>query len=638
MIAVLRRHPRRTLLTVTVALGVPLVGVAHGAVVQPRTLQISTQSGGVPANGSSAEPFLSTTGRVIAFTTTSTGIVPGDELNGPIADVVVLDGVSGERRLVSATPDGTGADGASTDPAMSRDGQRVVFTSDATNLVPGDGNGASDVFVRDGIGRVLPVSVTPSGTLGNRASRNADISADGRYVVFESDASDLVNGDSNGQTDVFVRDLLTGQTERVSVSTDGEQARFRSSTPAISANGRVVSFESAANTLVDEDTNRQADVFVRDLVRRETSRVSVSTNGRQQNRAVTAPFRMVSDLDATGRLVVFDSEASNLVPNDINRRSDVFVRDRREETTRLVSSSSSSVQGNNDSVSPVITPSGRHVAFQSFATNLARDGDGVGADIFVRDLRTFTTTIASVANDGGRRQPELTGQLLQRPTITNDGETVGFVSTATNLVPGVPDALADVFVRRLVPARTSSVDRTSRSVTVGADDPGATRYLCRVDLGVPFTCGPTVSLRRPGRSITIRATGPGILPDPIGRTFRLTLDRIRPRARITSVSTSRSRRTIRGVTTDRGGSGILKVEIAVTYVNSVGRCFFLDGDRFRPTFNCQLRAFRNVAVGKRSWRFKIGPRLPPALLLVAARAVDGSGNVSRVSSKITILP
>ncbi len=622
--------------SVLVVLSLVTAAPADGAAIDARTLRVSATLGGLPS-GASADPVLSTTGRVIAFSTTSSTVVPSD-VNGAVADVVLIDGVSGERRLVSVGLDGAAADGPSGEPAISRDGRRVAFSSDASNLVPGDVNGRTDVFVRDGIGQVSLVSSAAGGSSpGNRASRNPDISADGRYVVFQSDASDLVGNDSNGQTDIYVRDLLTGTIERVSVSTDGDQGTLPSSSPAISADGRVVSFESSATQLVEGDTNRKADVFVRDLVRARTERVSISSAGRQQNRAVAAPFRMVSDLDATGRRVTFDSEASNLVSTDSNRRSDVFVHDRKSKSTRLVSASTTNVQGNNDSVSPVITPSGRHVAFQSFATNLAADGDGTGADIFVRDLELLTTSIASVAADGSPRQPELVGQLLQRPSLSNNGQLAAFVSTATNLSADDTDAFADVFVRIMTPATTSTVRRSRRSVQVAADDAVARRFVCRVDVRVPYFCGPTVSLRRPGRSVTVRALGPGLLADPVGRTFRLTLDRVKPRARITSLPANRVTRTIRGRASDRGGSGIARIEIAVTYANRVGRCFFLDGTRFRPTFDCRVRAFRNVASGRQSWRFRIPRKLPPALISVAARAVDGSGNVSPVSTKIGIL-
>lgn len=629
-----------TLRTILLLALVPATAAApaYGAAIDVRTLRISAPAGGSPSVGASSQPVLSSTGRAAAFVTTSIGVVPGDELNGEVADVVVLDGASGERRLVSAGLDGAGADGASVDPAVSRDGQRVVFTSEATNLVAGDDNGVADVFVRDGIGRVQMVSVAADGGPGNRPSRQADVSADGRFVVFASDASDLVAGDSNGRTDIFVRDLVTGATTRASVSTDGDQGTLPSSTPAISANGRVVSFESSAPRLVPGDTNGVADIFVRDLVRSETTRVSVNAAGRQQNRAVTAPFRMVSDLDDTGRRVVFDSEATNLVRNDTNRRSDVFIRDRQDQTTRLVSANVASVQGNNDSVSPSVTPSGRHVVFQSFATNLVGDGDGTGADIFVRDLEQFTTSIASVAADGSRRQPELSGQVLQQPAIADNGELVAFVSTAQELASGDVDRFADVFVRVLTPPTTSTLRRSTRSVTVEGDDAVVTRFVCRIDIGVPFSCGPTVSLRQPGKRITIRATGPGLLADPVGRTFGLTLDRIRPRTRITSMPATRRSRTIRGRASDRGGSGISRVEIAATYVNRVGRCFFLDGRRWKPTFDCQLRTFRNTATGRDRWRFKIPPPLPRSILAVSARTVDGSGNVSPVASDIKLFP
>jgi Tol biopolymer transport system component len=476
----------------------------------------SRAPGGAQADGASENPALSPTGKGIAFDTSATNLAPGDT-NGPVRDVVAIDGTTGQRRLVSG-----GGNGPSTDPAIAAGGQIVAFVSEASNLVPGDMNGVGDIFVRDGDGPIRLVSVGLGGAPANRPSSEPDISRDGRFVVFTSAASNLVPGDTNGRTDVFRRDLLTGRTIRVSVTNRGAQANDASSAPAISADGNVVSFASRASNLVGHDTNHVPDVFVRDIRRHRTERVTVSTSGVAQNRAVIAPFTQISDVSRDGRFVVFDSDATNLVPHDENRRTDVFRRDRKTGRTELVSVSSTGYEGNNDSFAPTITPNGRFIAFESFASNLARH-DGPREDIFVRDTALGTTSIVNVPAGGGTRSPELVKQLLQRPALSEDGTVAAFVSTSPNLVTPDDNGVSDVFVRLLAPPAGKVVKRprpaTRPVVVVSADDPLATDFVCRIDDRSPFLCRRgSVRFPRglsPGRHVLrARAGGPGMLFDP----------------------------------------------------------------------------------------------------------------------------
>ena len=203
-------------------------------------------------------------------------------------------------------------------PAISADGRFVAFSSDASNLVAGDTNGRGDIFVRDRLtGTTERLSLASDGTQANRLT---SISADGRFVTFSSSASNLVAGDTNRQADVFVHDRLTSTTERVSVASDGTQANGDSSFPSISADGRFVTFVSRASTLVAGDTNSRDDVFVHDRQTGTTERVSVASDGTQGNR--NSRF---SSISADGRFVKFDSAASNLVAGDTNFTYDIFV-------------------------------------------------------------------------------------------------------------------------------------------------------------------------------------------------------------------------------------------------------------------------------------------------------------------------
>jgi Tol biopolymer transport system component len=355
------------------------------------------------------------------------------------------------------------ANGDSTSPAISADGRFVVFESGASNLVPDDTNETSDVFVRD---RVLHatrrVSVSSTGAEGNFSSLSPAVSADGRFVAYASVASTLVLGDTNGAWDVFVRDLVAGTTQRVSVSTAGAQSTGSDEflAPAISADGRFVAYSSVASDLVAGDTNGTYDVFLRDRFAGTTKRVSVSSRGVQSNGESGTP-----SISADGRVVVFYSVASNLaVRADTNNAVDVYVRDLVAGTTRRVSVSSSGAQANRDSggaedLSQMISANGRYVVFASLASNLsARPDTNRSFDVFVRDRSARTTRRASVSWTG--RQAN---SVSSTATISPKGRFVAFASYATNLLPrGDYNIASDIFVRDLVAhtTRRASVSST----------------------------------------------------------------------------------------------------------------------------------------------------------------------------------
>ena len=321
-------------------------------------------------------------------------------------------GCSGVAGLVSITPAGTPGNGPSRWPSVSADGRVVAFQSDATDLLPGDSNGVTDVFVRDTrMGLTERVSISSVGEQGNGGSFRPAISADGRFVGFESDATNLVPGDTNNARDVFVRDRLLGTTERVSVSTSGVQADRASGYPSISGDGRFVAFDSDASNLVPGDTNNAADVFVRDMLEHTTERVSVSSTGEQASGPSWCP-----SISADGGLAAFDSEASNLVPDDTNAADDVFVHDRHTGETTRVSLTSEGAQGNGSAVCSAISGDGKHVAFWSYASNLAPAYVTSFPLVYSRDLVT------------GRATAPLGGPtpLTCRLALSNDGQYVAY--------------------------------------------------------------------------------------------------------------------------------------------------------------------------------------------------------------------
>ena len=338
----------------------------------------------------------------------------------------------------SVGPDGLQTFGYSLDPAISADGRYVAFRSIASNLVAGDTNAKADVFVFDRTNSVTTrVSVGPAGLQADNESTYPAISADGRFITYSSDATNLVTGDTNAKSDVFVFDRTTSTTTRVSVGPAGVQANGDSRNgQQISADGRYIAFRSIASNLVTGDTNATSDVFVFDRTTSTTTRVSVGPAGLQADNGSYEPA-----ISADGRLVAFRSDASNLVAGDTNAKSDVFVFDRSTSATTRVSVGPAGAQANGDSIEPAISADGRYVAFESLASDLVAGDTNAKSDAFVFDRTTSAATRVSVAPAGAQADSD-----CYNPAISADGRYITFESDASNLVAGDTNAKSDVFV------------------------------------------------------------------------------------------------------------------------------------------------------------------------------------------------
>lgn len=339
-------------------------------------------------------------------------------------------------------------------PSLSADGRYVAFVSDATNLILDDDNETTDVFVRDmQSGVTTRVSVASDGTEANSRSTNPKISADGRFVVFESEASNLVADDTNGWTDIFVHDRETGETTRVSVASDGTPGDASSLEPVISADGRYVAFWTNASNLVADDTNTFRDVMVHDRETGETTRVSVASDGTEANYDARNPV-----ISADGRFVAFWSGASNLVSGDANELEDIFVHDRETGETRRVNVASDSTQANDYTFEHLsISGDGRYVAFQSQATNLVSSATDGGNHIYVHDLQTGETTLVSVMTGGALAGCDDFCLGASNPSLSADGQLVVFESDLTGLVEGDTNESRDIFLHDRQTGETTRV-------------------------------------------------------------------------------------------------------------------------------------------------------------------------------------
>ena len=399
------------------------------------TERVSLGAGGAQGNANSGTGIgsavtLSGDGRYAAFVSAATNLVSGDT-NGQ-ADIFVHDRDTNTTTRVSVATGGAQANGQSTHPRMSLTGTFVVFQSTATNLVTGDINGWSDVFRHNLLtGTTELVSTTGIGP-GNGSSESPTISDFGRYVAFWSAASNLVGGDSNATGDCFVRDMILGITRRVSVQTGGGQGNGNSRSPSISPDGRYVVFSTAADNLAGFDGNGHVDILIHDRILLTTERVGPSPNW---NGGSDEPV-----VSADGLVVAFESDATNIVGNDMNGLKDVFVHDRATNLTRRVSENGGT-GGDGASRQPSISADGRFIAYRSFAENLAPGNNG-WEDIFVHDRTTFTNAVVSLDQNGNPANG-----LSGHPSISEDGAFVAFVSFASDLVPGDSNAHSDVFVR-----------------------------------------------------------------------------------------------------------------------------------------------------------------------------------------------
>jgi len=365
-----------------------------------------------PANDTSARV------RPIAATAVAFG---GEPVDGDLAAILRTDApkprLSVAVTRVSVASDGAEANAHSRFPAVSADGRYVAFESEAGNLVADDTNGVSDIFVHDReTGETERVSVASGGAEANGASHAPAISADGRYVVFESQAINLTGENTNGRNNVFVHDRQTGDTSLVSVGLAGMPDQGGSYTPAISADGRYVAFASEA------DHGPRRDIYLHDRETGQTGRISEPLAGLPVDNGI---FNTSTDpvISADGRYVAFVSGAASLVNNDTNERSDTFVYDRDTGEMTRVSVASDGTEANDDAWNPAISADGRYVAFETVANNLVSDDPNYDSDVFVHDRQTGQTVRVSAELD---QVPEESDRGFLYPTLSGNGRYVAF--------------------------------------------------------------------------------------------------------------------------------------------------------------------------------------------------------------------
>ncbi len=399
--------------------------------------------------------------------------------------------------IASVSASGTGANRDSYYSVISQDGRYVVFQSEATNLTANDTTSFYDIFWKDlQTGRIELVSVTTSGSSSGRNALQPAMSADGRFVAFETDASNIVAGDTNGTWDIFVRDMQTGTTQRVSVSSGGVQGGARSDSPFVTADGRYVFFHSYA-AFVPEDTNPGYDVYRHDMVSGQTLLASTGAGGLIGNGDSIWPW--ASD---DGSRVVFVSWSTNWITGDTNAQGDAFLKDLGTGAIQRINVSSAGAQNNGETVWPSISGNGKFATFVSWGSTLVSGDTNGNWDAFVRDLTNNTTSRINVRPDGGQSNSYAYSPL----PLSRDGRYVAFASLATDLVAGDTNGFQDIFVRDLL-------TNTTRRVTLGY-----TGVQVNDDCFVPWFSGD-------GRYLTYTCEGPNPVPGDVnGRRDIFTVD------------------------------------------------------------------------------------------------------------------
>lgn len=424
-------------LTLTVAAAVGWAVAAAPASAAPEDLALaSTSDAEVKGNSSSLEPSLSADGTRVAFFSYADNLVEGD--TNERADVFVKNLVTGELTLVSVAQDGTRGNGLSAYPSLSADGTRVAFSSDATNLVAGDTDTFTDIYVKDlETGELILASVDANGAKGDEGGNRPSLSANGSRVAFWSFASNWVPGDQTLTADVFVKDLSTGALFLASADQNGARGNGGSSSASLSADGTRVAFESQASNLAEGDTDGDTDVFVKDLPTDVVTLASANGAGASGNSSSLYP-----SLSADGTQVAFESLASNFGEGDTDSLLDIYVKDLVTGDVTFASVAEDGTEGDGNSRGARLSHDGSRVAFYTEASNLVPGDTDRDTDVLVRELATGSLTLASTAEDGTKGNA---GSF--QPSLSADGARVAFASVATNLDGGDTDQVVDVYVK-----------------------------------------------------------------------------------------------------------------------------------------------------------------------------------------------
>lgn len=407
--------------------------------VSGATELVSKTTDGLQVDGRSEEASISANGEYVVFESNAADFVAGDTPpsstnDSSTDDIFVVHLPTGTVELISVGLDGLPANG-SRKPTISGDGRFVAFQSFATNLVPDDTNELEDIFLFDRDSQTMTrINLAPGGGQANERSDEVAISNDGWFMAFESVASNLIDVDTNDERDIFVWSRASNTIERVSIAHDGSEPDRLSDQPSLSADGRYVVFESNATNLVPDDTNSRRDIFLYDRELDQIERIDVAADGTQGDGSSEKPT-----VSADGRFVAFDSASMNLVSQTLDGTSNIFVKDRATGEVELISRSTAGVVADAFCEEATMSADGRFVSFDCPGTALTDSDTGGTENVYVYDRASQVMTLASTGL--GVQGPD--GRSY-RPSVTTDA--LAFSSLATNLVEVDDNDAEDIFV------------------------------------------------------------------------------------------------------------------------------------------------------------------------------------------------
>ncbi|WP_285616528.1 hypothetical protein [Kineosporia sp. NBRC 101677] len=451
-----------------VTLGGLLAAPAQAAAAKGKTELITKGAGGLAPTGPGAEPSITPNGRYVAFQSTATNLLPKTDSLAH-SDIFVRDTKTGKTRKVSTGLKGAEANGGSSSPDITPDGRYVVFMSAASNLVKNDPDPSTlayEVFHKDlKTGKTTRVTTVKRGPNEHGSEYHPAVSADGQVVVFYSNRADLIKGDTNAVNDVFVWKRATKKITRISVTSTGKQAGaagapydyYAGSRDAqISADGKTVVFRSGASNLVKGDTNDVSDVFTHSLTTHRTTRISVGPNGSQATGGIPSVHEGAGEptVSDDGKLVVYSAiSLKGLVAEDTGNIRQAYLYNRVTRKTQLaVRTADGGVPGTSGAPGAhvngaTISPDGRFVVFETSGPDLVKGADaGNDTDVFVRDLKAGRNERISVGLKGGEPDKDSGGL---NSVVSSGGTKVVFSSDATNLVPDPVFGRDDLYLRQL---------------------------------------------------------------------------------------------------------------------------------------------------------------------------------------------
>ncbi|MCK6481802.1 MAG: hypothetical protein HUU06_10245 [Planctomycetaceae bacterium] len=428
---------------VTVLAVAALVALAPAKAPPPGPVLVSAAEGGGVADRDSFDGAVAPSGKFVVFTSGARDLGDGATGEESRNNVWFRDMKTGVNTLLSANGAGTEGNAGSLYPSISSNGQVVLFESYASDLADGAEGGFCNVYLLDRkSGDLVRLSSTPAGAGGDWDSfvYGSSLSANGRFAVFYSAALDMVEDAGVGYFQIYLYDRTKGTLTMISRSPEGAPALGDCFDPSISSNGKYVVYYSYATNLGAGASGAVSNIYLHDVKKGTTTLITRSTTGGEPNDDSLDPV-----VSASGKIVAFDSYATNLVSGDTNGQSDVFLVDLKKGTKTRVSLGPAGVQGNGPSYSASLSSSGKVLLFTSDASNLeGGDGDGnSSSDVFLRDPKTGLPRRLSLSAAGAEGDGD---SYVVATSLASSGKWALVVSGASNFATGDDNLDDDVFL------------------------------------------------------------------------------------------------------------------------------------------------------------------------------------------------